>query len=83
MDLFHGFRDGLNMFDDMDDTNQIERIVGEGVGKLIEVMNKVYPSQRDNIQTDTSGPLMIATTNVENVQIQRNASNDRSRLEGS
>ena len=83
VDLFHGFRDRLNVFDDVDDANEIKRVVGKGVGKLIEIMNDVYPSQRDNIQTDTPGPLMIATTNIENVQTQWNASNHQSRLEGS
>ena len=78
VDLFHCFRDRLNVFDDVDDANEIKRVVGKGVGKLIEIVNDVYPSQRDYIQTDTPGPLMIATTNIENVQSQWNASKHQS-----
>jgi hypothetical protein len=51
--------------------DSVERIVRKWVGKHIEIMDDIDSFQRRNVQSNTSGPLVLAATYIKDSRSQR------------
>ena len=70
MNFLHGAYDGLDVFDHVRHANVIEGVRGEGIGEPVQIVDHVHPFQWHHIQTDASGKLETAATNVKALSAQ-------------
>ena len=64
MNLFHGLNNGLDVFDNMRQSNIVKSIGRKWVGKLVQIMDYIHPFKGNDIQTYAPWELETATPNV-------------------